>query len=103
MPILRNQQGSTRQVGSVKEKYRELITCNCVLYEEVQKLFCFYYESNLKQFIRVPKEINIGKYIQLVKLSCLVTEFRDKLGQNKYPPLLSHNANDQARFAEAHA
>ena len=42
-------------------------------------LFVKYYELNLKDTLRVKGRITMDKFQNIVKLSCLGVEFKDKL------------------------
>ena len=58
-------------------------------------IFIKYYEINLKNTLRVRGRITMDKFQNIVKLSCLAVEFKDKLlGTWAYPKLLGHTAQN---------
>ena len=53
--------------------------CFCVLSQEIGCLYNNYFEKNLKVFKRMQTRFTLDYFVRLVGLSCLTTEFKDKL------------------------
>lgn len=72
-----------------------MTTCTCNLASEVNTLYAFCYKFGVVSTKLTHADITLPRFIQIVKLSCLTTEFYNCLvgSCHSSPPLLSHRSD----------